>query len=130
MNTTAKTLIAGACAIGLAIPVSAPALAKGGAEVRQSGDCTGRTDWKLKAKARDGGIEIEFEVDSNRVGQRWTYTLKHNGSAFASGARRTQAPSGSFSVERRVSNLAGVDRFVGLAHNPRTGESCRGTLRF
>jgi hypothetical protein len=100
----------------------------GGDEVIRTGNCSGRADWKLKAKARDGGFEVEYEVDSNRVGQTWHYTLRQNGTVRAQGNRVTRGPSGSFSVERRMPNTAGRDSFVGTARNLRTGQTCSGTL--
>lgn len=93
------------------------------------GSCSATTDWKLKAKPRDGRMEVEFEVDSNRNGQRWTYTLRHDGVVEASGTRTTRAPSGSFSVERRLPNAPGVHTFRATAKNLRTGETCRASLR-
>ena len=107
---------------------SSPASAKGGDAVVRSGNCSGATDWKLKAKARDGGLEVEYEVDSNRAGQVWTYSVRQNGAVVASGTRTTAGPSGSFSVERRVANKAGTDVFVGTATNKSSGETCRGSL--
>ncbi len=117
-----------ACTLAVGALSVAPANAKGGRdEVRVSGDCSARTDWKLKAKQRDGGLEIEFEVDSNRVGQRWSYRLVHGGSVIATGFRRTVAPSGSFTVERN-SRLA--SRIVtARARNTSNGEVCLATLR-
>lgn len=97
-------------------------------EVLSRGACTMSSDWKVKAKRRDGRIEIEGEVDTSRVGQSWTWKLKHNGSLSARGTETTTAPSGSFSVERRTADLAGADSFVFWATNPASGESCRGTL--
>ncbi|MGB7981949.1 MAG: hypothetical protein WCF36_14310 [Candidatus Nanopelagicales bacterium] len=93
------------------------------------GSCTAATDWKLKAKPRDGRMEVEFEVDSNRIGQRWTYTLRHDGTVKASGTRTTRAPSGSFSVERRLPNAPGVHTFSATATNVSTGETCQASLK-
>jgi hypothetical protein len=93
------------------------------------GRCSATTDWKLKAKPRDGRMEVEFELDSNVTGQRWTFTLRHDGIVQASGARTTKAPSGSFSVERRLPNAPGMHTFRATATNPATGETCRASLR-
>ncbi len=54
---------------------------------------------------------MEAEIDSNRVGQTWTWVLKHNGSVSARGASRTTGRSGSFDVERRTVDAAGTDDF-------------------
>ena len=107
---------------------AAASFAKGGDEgVRRSGDCTGRSDWKLKAKHDDGRIETEFEVDQNRSGVSWRYRLRRNGKTVASGARVTRAPSGSFSVERRIADPAGTDRISAVATRA-NGETCEASL--
>ncbi len=108
---------------------AAPAAARG-SEVVRTGNCSGSADWKLKAKARDGRIELEGEVDSSRNGQVWRWRIKHNGSLSARGRSTTKAPSGSFSVERKLVNLSGTDRFVFRAVHRATGQVCRGTVRF
>ena len=96
--------------------------------VIKRGNCTGAADWKLKAKLDDGRIETEFEVDQNRVGRRWKVTLRRDGNVVFRGVRTTKAPSGSFEVERRISNSAGSDRIVARARALATGQVCRGSL--
>ena len=110
----------------VAAPLSASA--KDGDVIRR-GDCTARSDWKLKLSPENGRIEVEFEVDQNRNGQTWNVKLKRNGSSFWSGQRTTQEPSGSFEARRVVAGASG-DRFAGIATNPRTGEGCRGTATY
>jgi hypothetical protein len=129
MNRTYRLAVA-AAALGLtASAVATPALASGGDDdVRRSGHCSANSTWKLKAKPDDGRIEVEGEVDSNRVGQHWTWRILHNGGVSARGTSTTVAPSGSFSVERRVVNAAGTDRIGWRSHNAATGESCSGSL--
>ena len=96
--------------------------------VRRSGSCSGRSDWKLKAKHDDGRIETEFEVDPNRSGVRWRVRMRHDGTLFVNTTRRTHAPSGSFSLERRVRNHSGLDRITATAKR-RNGEICRASLK-
>ena len=84
---------------------------------------------KLKAKPDNGALEVEWEVDQNRNGQVWTWAITHDGVTKASGRATTKAPSGSFSVTRRVVNAAGVHTISGAARNVVTGEICRGALR-
>lgn len=129
--------IAGAMvATALAVPtivLSAPeANAKhGGASVvRTSGDCAATTNWKLKAKPDNGRLEVEFEVDARRKGQRWSVTLADNGVTVWSGSRVTKGRSASFSVEKRIANQAGADAITASAVNLRTGETCTGTLTY
>jgi hypothetical protein len=118
-------------AAGATLP-AIPAVAHGGGDDRviRTGSCTGRADWKLKVKSDDGRLEVEGEVDSNRIGQTWRWQLRHDGSLSAHGVRQTAGRSGSFSVERRLVNLAGTDRVVFRAVRTNTGEVCRGVIRF
>jgi len=111
--------------------VAAPmtASAKDGDIIRR-GDCTARSDWKLKLSPENGRIEVEFEVDQNRNGQRWSIKMKRNGNVFWRGSRTTRPPSGSFEVRKLVRNGAGAEKIVARARNPRTGEVCRGVARF
>jgi len=73
--TTAAALVA-----ALSV-VASTALAKGGPGVVKTGKCSASSHWKLKAKADDGRIETEFQVDQNRNGKRWRVTLVSNGCA-------------------------------------------------
>ena len=105
---------------------AAPATASGDDAIHNSGSCNGGTDWKIKAKADDGRIEVEAEIDSNKVGQTWAWRFKDNGVVFATGSSTTQGPSGSFEVERKPANKAGTDSFVFRAVH--AGEVCRATV--
>jgi len=107
----------------------APAVAKDG-DVRREGRCSPSGTWKVKASPEDGRIEVEGEVDSNRNGQRWYWSIRHNGPIVAQGHRRTAAPSGSFEVRRVLANRAGTDTFVFTARRTGTQQVCRGTVRF
>jgi hypothetical protein len=127
-----RTTLASLAVAALTLPVGlvAPASAShgGNGDVRTHGSCSGRADWKLKAKADDGRIEVEGEIDSNRSGQVWSWRLKHNASVSAKGRKTTGGASGSFQVERRMANLAGPDHFVFRAEH--AGQVCRGTISF
>jgi len=124
-----KALAGAGAALALTVTMTAtPAFAKDG-EVIHQGSCSGKSDWKLKAAPDDGGFEVEGEVDSNKVGQKWRWRMKHNGSLSDRGRATTTAPSGSFDVERLMSDLKGADTFVFRAKNRKTGEVCRGTVQ-
>jgi hypothetical protein len=90
---------------------------------RATGTCTGRATAKIKAKNDDGRIETEFEVDQNRNGVTWKVTIRRNGTRVVSTKATTKAPSGSFSVERRIANPAGTDRITARAVSP-SGQVC------
>ena len=117
-------------ALGLSALTIAPAVAGGDGDdrVERNGSCSAGTDWKIKAKADDGRVEVEAEIDSNKVGQSWSWKFKDNGSVFATGTSTTTAPSGSFEVERKPANKAGTDNFVFRAVYPQSGEVCRATV--
>lgn len=108
----------------------APAAFANDGDVIATGPCTAGSDWKLKASPEDGQIEIGFEVDQNQVGDTWRVIIRQNGERIFRGQRVTQAPSGSFEVERRVANTAGDDVFTARAENLSTGEICRGKVTF
>ncbi|GAA5118369.1 hypothetical protein GCM10023339_30820 [Alloalcanivorax gelatiniphagus] len=96
--------------------------------VIRTGDCSGSADWKLKVKTDDGRLEVEGEIDSNVAGQRWAWTLRHNGSVSDRGVGTTTARSGSFEVERKVVDLAGTDSLAFRA--VRDGQVCRGVVNY
>ncbi len=78
----------------------------------------------------DGNLEVEYEVDTSRVGQNWRVVLKHNGRVFFRGTRATRAPSGSFEVRRVVNNARGRDKVRAHARNLRSGQTCGGRASF
>jgi hypothetical protein len=120
----------GLTALVLPLGAVAPAHASGGGgdAVRNSGSCSGHAVWTLKAKHDSGRIEVEGEVDSNASGQVWHWKIKHNGSLSAKGSATTSGDSGSFSVDRRMANLAGTDHFLFRAVRAATGEVCSGRV--
>ena len=121
------TLIIALLAVAAALPSVAPAKRP---EVLRNGTCSDGASWKLKAKTEDAGrIEVEFEVDQNVNGRRWTVTITRDGVRVFRGVRTTRPPSGSFSVNRRIANPAGSDRIVAVGRTA-SGATCRGVLTF
>jgi hypothetical protein len=112
-------------AIGSGTIGASSASAKG-SDVVKTGACSGSSDWKLKLSPDDGRIEVEFEVDSNKVGQTWHVRILMDDTKIFSGNRVTQAPSGSFTVHKRVNNPPGTDTFKARATNMANGETCTG----
>ena len=106
-RTSAAALVA-TVAASVAVGVATPAYAKGGDAIRTSKACSTGV-LKLKAKHDDGRIEAEVEVDTNRNGQRWAVRILDNNVTAWKGAGTTHAPSGSFSIEKRIANRAGKD---------------------
>lgn len=116
------TVVLGALLIGGS---AAPTLAKDGDVIRR-GACSGAGDWKLKLSEENGRIEVEYEVDQNRVGDTWRVRIRHTDDLVFAGTRTTKAPSGSFEVRILQRDRAGDDVFRSRAVNLRTGEVCGG----
>jgi catechol 2,3-dioxygenase-like lactoylglutathione lyase family enzyme len=123
-----RLAVVAAMAAGLVAAVPA-AHAKDGDVVRR-GACGAVSNWKLKLSPENGRVDVEFEVDQNKVGRRWKVTLKRNGVRFFRGFRTTAGPSGSFEVRRIARNGAGPDHFFAKARNVRSGERCLARATF
>ena len=126
MGTRARTIGAAALVAATVASTAIPAAARDG-DIEQRGTCTGRSRSELKLGHRDGGIEVEWEVDSNKARQQWTVTIKANRATVYAGPARTTGRSGSFSIERRARNRKGLDRFSARATNNASGERCSAT---
>lgn len=100
----------------------------GGDDIRVAGTCTLRSSSKLKLDDEDGGLEIEFEVDENRVGKVWRVGIAVNGRTVARRRAVTRGPSGSFDVELLVDAPAGA-RIAAVGRRAATGEVCRASAR-
>lgn len=122
----ALTLAAGV-AVGTAVPASA---SHGGGGKENSGSCSQGASWKIKAKADDGRIEVEAEIDTNVSGQTFNWRLSDNGRLVEKGSSTTGGASGSFSVERHIANQAGTDALKFKAKNAANGETCVATIKF
>jgi hypothetical protein len=121
--------------LALALVGPASALARGGGggggggggsrpEVRVAGSCGRGATSSLKLKARDGGIEAEFEVHG-RTGL-WRVALVQEQRVAWRGRMRTSRASHSFSLERRLGDYPGPDQVLARAVGPR-GLTCSAT---
>lgn len=126
IRTAAGITVLTVAAIGA---LSVPAQAKG-SDIVKRGDCSGSTNWKLKVGPEDGRLEVEGEIDSNRTGQHWAWSISQDGRLKASGTATTGGASGSFTVRRLLANTAGTDTIVLRASRSATGETCRGVVVF
>jgi hypothetical protein len=110
---------------------AAPALAQGGSggggvKPTVAACATGNTS--LKGKLDDGRLEVEAQLDVNRNGQSWAWTLTDNGVKFAAGTNKTLAPSGAFSVTKFTANRAGKDNLKFTAVRSGDHKSCSNTF--
>ena len=122
MRTRTVLVCAGLIACTALVLAAAPASAKRG-DVLVAGKCSQATTSKLKLSEENGRIEVEFEVDQNRNGVRWTVSLSRNGARFARMTRTTRPPSGSFEARALARNGAGAEAIRGRAVSP-SGEVC------
>jgi hypothetical protein len=115
--------------VAAAALVAIPATAARDGDVLVRGTCTGPSSSKLKLSEEDGRIEVEFEVDQNRNGVRWTVTLRRPTTVLVRTTRVTRGASGSFELRRVVGNRAGSDRIIARATRS-SGEVCRAAATF
>lgn len=131
MNALRKLGVTAVVGAALVVPVvtavSASAAPTGRPGVSATGSCTGGGTWELKAKTDDGQLEVEFEVDTNVAGQRFTVKVFDGPTTVFNGKAATAGRSGSFSVERLTADRAGVDTITARASRP--GNVCAGTIR-
>jgi hypothetical protein len=126
MTRIAKLLASAALVVALVGTIPAPAQARAG-DVTKKGSCSAASTWKLKLRPEDGGrIQVEYEVDSNKVGQTWRVRIVQNGARIFAGKRVTKAPSGSFTVHVLTDGQKGTDAFKAKAANVSSGETCLG----
>jgi len=130
-RSTRLLTAAAALTVGFAAPLVAtatPAFASGGGGggVSASGACTNGGHFKLKAKHDDGRIEMEYQVDSNRAGQRWAVRITDNGATVVSRHATTGGPSGSFTIRKVIANRPGLDKIH--AHATFRNHTCGGTV--
>ena len=118
-----RVLIGTALVAGAIMSVPSPAMAREG-DVIRTGSCSGSADWKLKVSPENGRWEVEFEVDSNRVGQTWRVKIRDNGVLRYNRLKTTTAPSGSFTARKLMANMAGTDNIVARARNINSGQVC------
>ncbi|MDH5580006.1 MAG: hypothetical protein OEZ09_16275 [Betaproteobacteria bacterium] len=121
-----KPLVVSLALMGVLL-AAMPVSAKDG-DVVARGSCSAQADWKLKAAPRGGTMEIEFQVDSRRVGEVWDVTIADNGSVVFTGSATTRGRSASFTVRTTTPNQAGIDTITGTASNAATGEVCIATV--
>lgn len=125
-GTAAALTVTATAFTGMALIAPAAHASGGSPGVQASGACSGSAHWKLKAKPDDGKIQVEFEVDSNVNGQNWAVRISDNGTSVFKGTRTTKAPSGSFTVSRRIGNRAGSDTIRARATHG--AQTCTGSV--
>jgi hypothetical protein len=121
--------LAATAAAGAALLVPATAVA-GDDDVRRSTQCSqfGRSD--LKVSSQNRGLEVEYEVDTNRRRQQYRVRLFHGARRVHQVVRTTRGRSGSFTVRDLETDRRGRDRFRAVAFRLGGGNRCAISLRF
>ena len=119
----------------MGLVMAAPVLTAGSAQAKEGrvverGNCSQASTWKLKAQPDNGRLEIDFDVDSNVVGQVWQVTVTANGTTVFSGPATTVAPSGSFDVGAVADDQPGTDSIQATAIRDDGSETCWGGLNY
>jgi hypothetical protein len=109
-------------AILLALTLAAPAFGRDG-DVRVEGSCGAGAESRVRLRADDGSIRVEFRVDSRRSGERWRVALVHERRVVWRGRVRTRS-GGSFRVRRSVPDYDGADAVSVRASGP-GGNTCQ-----
>ena len=129
LSRISRLTIGGLIALTSVAAIAPIGVSANDADIIKRGDCSGRTDWKLKLSPENGRIEVEFEVDSSRVGRTWSVRLRQNGERFFIGNRTTGA-DGEIEVRFVRNNTAGPDTFKARAIDLTNGEVCVGQATF
>jgi hypothetical protein len=127
IRTVTSTTAAAAAALALA--AAPPAVANEG-DVDETGQCSQFGRYDLKLSPQNGRIEVEFEVDVNRRGQRYRVRLFQDGRRVERGVHTTRGPSGSFTVRAVRPDSASADRIRARAVRVGGGNSCGGSASF
>ncbi len=97
---------------------------KNRADVRESGQCSADSAWRLRVKTRKDRVRIKFQVKTGVVGQEWSYSIADNGTEVRSGTKVTHDDSGDFTVQYRDRGVSGPHAATATATNSETGETC------
>lgn len=97
---------------------------KNRADVRESGQCSADSAWRLRVKTRKDRLRIKFQVKTGVVGQEWSYSIADNGTEVRSGTKVTHDDNGDFTVQYRARGVSGTHAATATATNSATGETC------
>lgn len=118
-----------AAALTAATLAPAPAVA-GDRQVLRTGSCNSAAVWKLKVSPENGRLEVQYEVDTNRRGQRFRVRIFHGPRRIHNAVHTTRGRSGSFTARLLATNTSGRDRFRARAVQLNGGQRCAGRIRF
>lgn len=122
-------LAAGGTAVGALATgalMAGPAAAATAPSSTTTNTCGNGTTVSMQLQHSDPGrIEAGFQIDRATINSLWRVHLTHDGATYFLRQRTAPAPDGSFSVDRVLPNLSGIDTVSGTARNLATGQVCR-----
>lgn len=122
--TQAVALIAaGGVTAGLALVAAPAAQALPAFETQKTGTCTAGAWWDLSLEREYGSLEVDFDIERARAGERWTVTLTHNGTAKRS-VRVITDYEGDADAQWILRDRAGTDRITVKATSA-SGQTCK-----
>ena len=127
MGRATRIAVGTALVSSLAVAVAPVASAKDG-DIRAAGVCTKSSTSKIKLSEENGRIEVEFEVDQNRNGVRWSVAIRQRGQVVRRLVRVTRGPSGSFEARVVVPGPPRRRSHLGVGDPPRRELQRRGHL--
>lgn len=116
---TGAAIVTASLGVGLLAVASAPAASAKSPRVIETAQC-GPVFTKLKVSPEDGGMEVEYELDQNRTGKRWSLRMSLDGQQVASGSRVTAGRSGSFEWRVVTADPAGTNTWTVTARRGST----------
>ena len=126
--TQAVALIAaGSFTAGLALVAAPAAQALPAFETQKTGTCTAGAWWDLSLGREYGSLEVDFDIERARAGERWTVTLTHNGTAKRS-VRVITDYEGDADAQWILRDRAGTDRITVKATSA-SGQTCKASGR-
>jgi hypothetical protein len=116
-------LLLAALAGSAALSLPAVASADDG-EVRKAGSCTGSSRMDVRARADDGEIRVELEIEGRRRGASWSVILLRERRITFRGVIRARESSREARLRRTFADWFGRDSIVIRASGP-LAETCR-----
>ena len=113
-------------AVGLAIPTSAVADDGPHKDVRARGSCTGSNESRLRVRAEDGRLRIEFRIDADRRYRAWAIVLLRERRIVFRGTLTPGGGGRALELRRTIADWPGTNT-VAVRASTRTGQSCRAT---
>jgi len=107
---------------GLALAAAPAAQALPAMEIGKTGSCSAGAWWELSLEREFGTLEVDMDIERARAGERWTFTLTHNGKAKKA-VRMVADYEGDVDAQWFLRDRTGVDRITVKATSA-SGQTC------